>query len=156
MWRCPKCGSKNDDGWICQNCGHDDSKNYERRLLPFPLPEGKLKYNPKTRKPISAKTVVTAQAASPNPASQKSDEKKEKKKGRLKAFFVTVLSVLLIVAAMFSFLMGVLLLQESDLPGKVFGLCWLASGILLCFLVWLLVKWRKRKRKAVIETGPVK
>ena len=55
MWRCPKCGSENDDGWICPNCGHDDSKNYERRLLPFPLPEGKLKYNPKKSKPISAK-----------------------------------------------------------------------------------------------------
>ncbi|HIS55648.1 MAG: hypothetical protein ACLU6W_08280 [Lachnospiraceae bacterium] len=130
MWKCPKCGTENEAGWICKKCRHDDSKNYERHLLPFPLP---------------------AQTVSKNPSLQKSDVKKEKKKDRKRTAFVMVCSVLLILVAMFSLVMGVLLLQESDLPGKVFGLCWLAAGILSGFIVWLLMKWRIRKKK-VVET----
>ena len=39
MWKCPKCGKVNDQTWYCMKCGYDDSKNYERYLLPVSLPE---------------------------------------------------------------------------------------------------------------------
>lgn len=172
MWRCPKCGYENDETHLCKMCRWDDSYNLERYLLPYPLLKkekgsyGKSKQKDSFERNQKEKEKGIEEFINCLEQIEEQKKRQEKKTSSLvnenkkensekkesislgKLIFCGLAGLLFLGLAGISLLMGILLLFETDVPGKIFGLCWIL-GAVICFLCTkkLFRVARKRKKK---------